>query len=227
MAEIPTVPLPPDGAIELLCGMQEYLPEEWERWAAARAAQETHRKSVSVLPGRTRWPETDPRRLEAVKAAHNTRSQAVKADQQSAWVSLVAALFTRLSSGVLFAYAVPTSLDGVYRLIPPTVWQQQARLSVRSGNIVGLPTGPVKVVLWRAKSGDALGRRGPGRPRAEVRDHVENEYRRRRQSGEGLEGAHREAAAIVRILRERHPEKKFPQKQTMARWIRDWVKVPD
>ncbi len=183
MAEIPTVPLPPDGAVELLSGMQEYLPEEWARWAAFRAVQDAQRKSVLGLPGRPRWPETDPRRLEAVKAARNTRSQAVKADQQSAWASLVAALFTRLSSGVLFAYAVPTSLNEVYRLIPPTVWQQQAGLSVRRGNIVGLPMGPVKVVLWRANSGDALGRRRPGRPRAEVRDHVENEYWRRRQSG--------------------------------------------
>jgi len=220
MTKIPTVALPPEGTVDLLQGMQRYLPEEWARWASAKAANKAQQKSASGVPGGRRWPETDPKRLEAIKLASQKRRETCNADQQSAWASLIAALFTSLKSGALSAYVVPTSVTDDYNLVLPTLWQLQTKLSVRGSNIVGLPMGPVKIILWRANCGDAVAKRGPGRPPAETRDHVEKEYWQRRQSGEGLEGAHKEAAAILRILQVKHPEKKFSQNQTIAKWIK-------
>ena len=84
MTKIPTVALPPEGAVDLLQGMQKYLPEEWAYRASAKAAQEGQRKFASGEPGGQRWPETDPKRLEAIKLAGQKRRRIFEADQQSA-----------------------------------------------------------------------------------------------------------------------------------------------
>jgi hypothetical protein len=223
MPKVPTLPLPPEGALHLYLAMEKYLPDEWQRWASAKADREMYRKELSTPPGGHRWPEEDPKRIAAIKDSRKATWRGLDAKMQTAWATLQAGLFGSLRSGALLAYSVPIAADDVYRLIPTATWQSLTKVSILNKQIVGLLVDPTMAVVTQGNDNRSLENRASGRPPAEARPLIEAEYKRRKQAGDGLSGAHEEASAILKALQIRHPELDFPQQQTVAKWIRsDW-----
>ena len=219
--------VPPRGALEPLRAMEEYLPEEWQRYMEAKEAVEAQQKSMRILPGGNRWPETDPRYTAPIIASRQTLLRERRSDLKSTWRELVGALLRNLQAGALRAYAVPSSLDGHYLNIPVTLWQQLTVIRISDSEIIGLRPEPVRLLIRHSDQEVKEPSRGPGRPPATARELFDAEFRARELSGEQLETAGREAAAILCLLRKKHPDLVLPQKQTSAKWIRPRMKRND
>ncbi len=224
MRQAPTMAVPPRGALEPKKALEEYLPDEWRHYMAAKEAVEAQQTAMRVPPGGWRWPETEARYIAPIKAARQTELQLRRGELQAKWNELVGALLRKLKCGALHAYAEPVSLNEPYLFIPVALWQQLATIKVCGRDIMGLRPEPVRLLICKAEQGARKGSRPPGRPPADAREFFEGEFQARGVSGERLDGAHKEAAAILRILKERHPDIVLPQQQTAAKWIRPRMK---
>lgn len=162
----------------------------------------------------------------AHQAARQTALRSRRGELIAKWKELVAALLRKLQCGALHAYAEPASVGEPYVFIPVALWQQLATINVHGRSVAGLRPEPFSLLICRADQGASQGSRPPGSPPAEAREHFDAEFQARGVSGERLDGAHKEAAAILRILQGRHPDVVLPQEQTAAKWIRPRMK-PD
>ena len=147
-------------------------------------------------------------------------SRAAAKAVEEAHSDLVAILVERLSSGALVGYAEPASVGEPWFQNPRSIWDKKPRIaSWRGSTVRGILREPVKIVICRAGPGEGQPR-PTGRPGSDAREMVLEPWRRRSESGEALEGAHREAAELIRIVKAARPELKVPQEQTIAKWIR-------
>lgn len=224
MSRVPTLVIPPRGALAPLRAMEEYLPAEWQRYIEAKEALEAQQKKMRIPPGGTRWPETDPRYIAPINASRKTALRERRSDLETAWKQLAGALLRSLQSGTLHAYTEPTSSDGQYLRIPIALWRQLTTFRIHKGQILGLRLEPVRLLICHADPGVKEPSRRPGRPAATARELFDVEFRARELSGEQLETAGKEAAAIFCILQKKHPDLVLPQEQTGAKWIRPRMK---
>lgn len=153
MSQIPAMPVPPHGALEPLRAMEEYLPEEWQRYMEAKEAVEAQQKKMRVPPGGNRWPETDPRYIAPINASRRTALRHRRNDLKSTCRELSGALLRNLQSGLLRAYAEPTFLDGQYLCIPVALWQQLTTIRIHDGALIGLRPEPVRLLICHTDQG--------------------------------------------------------------------------
>lgn len=225
MSQIPSLAVPPLGALDPLRAMEEYLPEEWHLYLSARRALEAQQKAMRSPPGGHRWPENDPRYIAPILAARQTASRGLRGDVGVRWREVVGALLQGLQCGALHAYAVPASQNEPYLFIPIALWQQLITINIRGREMTGLRPEPVRLLICRADERASKAFRSSGRPPADARELFEAEFKARGLSGARLGGAHKEAAAIFHILQETHPGLVLPQEQTAAKWIRQRMKT--
>ncbi|MTH60001.1 hypothetical protein [Paracoccus litorisediminis] len=223
MSPTPVLPVPPEGALDILSAMREYLTAELQSVQACEAQQRDLEKQFRAPPGGHRWPETDPRRIEAAKIARGKALRAARDAVANAKNDHKLALIDGLRSGALIAYAVTGSLGDGYRQIPRSHWDELQIASLRESMVSGSATGSMKILVGRQRDGK---QRAVGRPRSEAHAFIIDAYRKRLQAGQALyavrgeDGAHKEAAELIRILRATHPEIKSPANDLVAAWIR-------
>ena len=223
VSRTPVLPLPPKGAVPVLSAMQEFLPDEWQKWEDLKRQQRDVRERSRTPPGGRRWPETDARHISSIKMRRQAASRAASDAANSAWNDLKRALFDQLMSGDLIAYVTPGSPGDPHRQIPRLLWQELRTVSVQDSLAAGVSVGTIKILIHRAGAGEERPR-AAGRPQSQARPIIMDEFRRRREAGEAQDGAHKEAAELIRIQKTTHPELEPPQAQTVARWIREELK---
>jgi len=209
----------------MLSAMQEFLPDEWQNLQACEARLSELRERYRVPPGGRRWPDTDPRRIAAAGEARGKVARDARNAVSDAWSDLRRTLVDGLRSGGLIAYAVPTTPGEAYHQIPRSLWDSLRIASLRDSTVSGSVHGSVKILIGHAGPDEGKSR-ATGRPRSEARPVVVEAYRRRLMAGEALSGAHREAAELIRILRDTHPEIKALQK-SVAKWVLEEMRACD
>lgn len=133
--------VPPQGALEPMKSLEEYLFEEWQHYMAAKEAIEAQQNAMRVPPGGRCLPETEARYIAPIKAARQTALRLRRGELETKWKELVGPLLRKLQYGALHAYTEPASLNEPYLFISVALWQQLTTINVSRQRDKGLTAG--------------------------------------------------------------------------------------